>query len=259
LSSIKAVIFDFIGTLTSVGNYDFAVSRMKLYKAIVDAGFRVDHEKFSRAYSEAHEKYRVVRYQEFIEVTNAVWISEALNSLGFKTSPNDSRIKVAVNIFFEDYVNSFKLRRCAKQTLRMFSKDYKLGLISNFTYAPVVYAGLRKSGINQFFDAVLVSEDIGWRKPHVKIFEEALKRLKVRAGETVYVGDSPTEDIEGAKQLGIKTIFIPSQFYTLESLYKSVQKPDMVVHSLCEICKKFQKSFAKLNGKTSTPKYPRTH
>lgn len=240
MPSIKAVIFDFIGTLTSVRNYDLAVSKMKLYKAIVDAGFRVGHEKFSKAYSEAHEKYRIIRYQELIEVTNAVWISEALNSLGFKTSPDDSRIKAAVNTFFEDYVNSFKLRRYAKQTLRMLSKDYKLGLVSNFTYTPVIYAGLRKLGINQFFNAVLVSEAIGWRKPHVKIFEEALKRLNVKAEETVYVGDSPAEDIEGAKQLGMKTIFIPSQFYPLESLYKSMQKPDLVVRSLRELYKKFQ-------------------
>jgi putative hydrolase of the HAD superfamily len=247
LPPIKAVIFDFIGTLTYVKNYDFEASKMKLHRAIVEAGFKVDSKDFLKAYSKAHEKYRVVRYQKLIEVTNAVWIAEALNNLGFKTNLDDSRIKTAVNVFFDDYLDSLRLRRCAKKMLKIFSRDYKLGLISNFTYAPVIYAGLRKMGINQFFNVVLVSQDVGWRKPHVKIFEEALKRLGVKAEETVYVGDSPTEDIKGAKRLGLKTVFVPSQFYPLESLYKSMQKPDMIAHNLCEIYKKFPKYFAKVN------------
>jgi len=62
----------------------------------------------------------------------------------------------------------------------MLYEDYKLGIISNFTYAPVIYAGVRKVGINNFFNIILVSDAVGWRKPHAKIFEEALKRLDVR-------------------------------------------------------------------------------
>lgn len=235
---IRAVIFDFIGTLVNVKGYSLEVSKMKLYEAIVDAGFKVSHKEFLDAYTQAHEKYRVVRYQKLVEVTNAVWISEALNTLGFKTDPEDSRIKTAVNIFFEDYVASLRLRRCAKQTLQRLSENHKLGLISNFTYAPVIYAGIRKVGINHFFDVILVSEAVGWRKPHVKIFEEALKRLGVKAEETLYVGDSPDEDIKGAKQLGMKTVFVVSQFYPFETLFKSGQKPDAIAKNLCEAYKR---------------------
>ncbi|MBS7615741.1 HAD family hydrolase [Candidatus Bathyarchaeota archaeon] len=238
---IKAIIFDFIGTLVNVKGYNLEVSKMKLYKAIVDAGFKISHEAFLDAYTQAHEKYRAIRYQQLVEVTNAIWISEALNILGFKTSPEDSRIKTAVNLFFEDYVGSFRLRKCVKQTLKTFSENYKLGLISNFTYAPVIYAGLRKVGINNFFNAVLVSDAVGWRKPHVKIFEEALKRLGVKAEETLYVGDSPDEDIKGAKTLGMKTVYVVSQFYPLQKLYESKQEPDAIAKNLCEAKNKMQR------------------
>ncbi|MEM3640663.1 MAG: HAD family hydrolase [Candidatus Bathyarchaeia archaeon] len=238
MSPIKAVIFDFIGTLVKVEGYNLEVSKMKLYKAIVDAGFKVSHKNFLDAYTQAHEKYRVVRYQKLVEVTNAVWISEALNNLGFKTSPEDSRIKTAVNIFFEDYVASLKLRRCAKKTLQKLSENHKLGLISNFTYAPVIYAGIRKVGINHFFDVILVSDAVRWRKPHAKIFETALEKLGVKAEETLYVGDSPEEDIKGAKQLGMKTVFVVSQFYPLKTLVESAQKPDAIAKNLCEAYKR---------------------
>jgi putative hydrolase of the HAD superfamily len=240
LSRIRAVLFDFIGTLVSVKGYRLDVSRMKLYRAIVDAGFKVGEKEFLEAYAQAHEKYRIVRYQKLVEVTNAVWIAEALNNLGFQTSPEDWRIKTAVNIFFEDYVNSFRLRRCAKQILSMLSETYKLGLVSNFTYAPVIYAGLRKVGINHFFDVVLVSDAVGWRKPHAKIFNEALRSINVKAEETLFLGDSPDEDIKGAKELGIKTIFVASQFFPLRKLLESGQQPDAVARSLCEAKRKIQ-------------------
>ncbi|MEM2393199.1 MAG: HAD family hydrolase [Candidatus Bathyarchaeia archaeon] len=239
---IQAIIFDFIGTLVNVRGYDLEVSKMKLYKALCEAGFKVGHEKFLEAYTRAHEKYRAIRYQQLVEVTNAIWISEALNSLGFKTVPEDSKIKVAVNLFFEDYLSSLRIRKCAKKLLKKLSaENYKLGLVSNFTYAPLIYGALRKTGINQFFNVVLVSAEIGWRKPHPKIFEEALRRLQVRAEEVLYIGDSPDEDIRGAKQLGMKTIHVSSQFYPPEALLKSSQNPDATARNLCEVGKKLQK------------------
>ncbi len=240
MSRIKAVMFDFIGTLVSVRGNSLETLKKKLYRAIVDVGFEISREEFLEAYSQAHEKYRVIRYQKLVEVTNAIWISEALNSLGFKTSPEDTRIKTAVNIFFEDYLNSFRLRKCAKQTLEALTGNYKLGLISNFTYAPVIYAGLRRVGISRFFDIILVSDAVGWRKPHAKIFKEALKRLGVLAEETVYVGDSPEEDIKGAKQLGMKTIFVASQFFPIEKLLDSGQKPDVIAKNMCEARRKIR-------------------
>lgn len=242
MSPIKAVIFDFIGTLTNLRGYSLEASRMtsrmKLYRAVVNAGFEVDVKSFLEAHIQAHEKYRVIRYQKLVEVTNAVWISEALNNLGYETTPDDPQVKTAVNISFEDYLNSLELRQCSKRILKMTSTDYKLGLVTNFTYAPVIYVGLRKLDINQFFNAILISDEVGWRKPHPKIFNEALKRLRVSAHETVYVGDSPLEDIKGAKATGMKTVFVPSQFYSMKTLNESQQKPDIIVKNLCELCEK---------------------
>jgi len=73
----------------------------------------------------------------------------------------------------------------------------------------------------------------------MKIFEETLKRLGVTAEEAVYVGDSPEEDIKGAKNAGMKTIFVPSQFYSIENLYESKQQPDFIANDICEVHKKF--------------------
>ena len=99
----------------------------------------------------------------------------------------------------------------------------------------MIYDSLRKLGINQFFSAVLVSDDNGWRKPHKNIFHAALRKLQIRAEEAVFIGDSPLEDIKGAQAAGIRTVFVPSQFYTLKNLRESRQKPDIIAEDLCEI------------------------
>lgn len=233
------MITDYIGTLANARDYSIEASRVKLHKILTETGFETSMEEFLAAYTRAHEKYRVVRFRKLRELTNAVWISEALNGLGYETSPEDSRIKVALNIFFQDYVDSLELRPYAKRLISKIAENCKLGLVSNFTYAPVIYASLRELGISQFFNAVVVSEDAGWRKPHKRIFQDALKKLQVTAKEAVFIGDSPLEDIKGAKEAGMKTVFVPSQFYSLKDLHESHQKPDFTAGNLQEIYKNF--------------------
>lgn len=235
------MITDYIGTLANARNYNLEASRAKLHKILTEAGFETRVEAFLAAYNKAHEKYRVIRYKKLREVTNAVWVSETLNNLGYETSPEDPRLKVALNIFFQYYVDSLELRPYAKRLIRKITENCKLGLVSNFTYAPVIYASLRKLGISQFFNAVVVSEDAGWRKPHKRIFQDALRRLQVTAEEAVYIGDSPLEDIEGAKAVGMKTVFVPSQFYSLGDLRGTRQRPDTIAEDLQEIYENFNR------------------
>ena len=245
MAHAKAVLTDYIGTLVNSPNYSIDASRKKLYKALTEAGFEIGLTEFLEAYIEAHEKYRVVRYEQLREVTNAVWVCEALNNLGCSASADDSRIKTALNVFFQDYVDSLELRLYAKKLIKRIKENCKLGLVSNFTYAPVIYASLRKLGLNQFFDAVLVSDENGWRKPHKRIFLEALRKLQVTAEEAVFIGDSPLEDITGAKEIGMKTVFVPSQFYSLKDLQDSRKKPDFVAEDLRQIYRNFS---AIING-----------
>jgi HAD superfamily hydrolase (TIGR01549 family) len=57
-------------------------------------------------------------------------------------------------------------------------------------------------------DAIVDSRSHGWVKPHPTIFQAALNALDVRPEDTVMVGDSIEEDIEGARALGMRAILI---------------------------------------------------
>jgi HAD superfamily hydrolase (TIGR01549 family) len=235
MATITTVLFDFIGTLTELVGYSLEASEDKLYRSLVASGYPVTPQAFFDAYGQAHAKYHAVRYGQMLEVTNAVWIADALNRLGYQVAPEDAAVQTAVNVFFEDYIRALQLRPDARQTLTQLSKTYRLGLVSNYTHAPVIYAGLRKLRIGRFFRVVVVSEEAGWRKPNLKIFEEALRRVGSTAGETLFVGDTPLEDIAGAQRAGMRTAFIPSQFKSLEDLQAVPEQPDYILATLGDL------------------------
>ena len=234
----KAIILDYIGTLVEPHDYSLEASRVKLHAALHEAGLETNINRFMKAYKTAHEKYRKTRYEKLTEVTNAVWVSEALSNAGCKATVNDPRLKTALNVFFQDFIDSLELRAHAKKLIKNASEYFKVGLISNFTYAPVIYASLRKLGIDSFFSAIVVSDSLGWRKPHRIIFDEALRMLKVKPEEAVFIGDSPIEDVGGAKAVGMQTVFVASCFNTLTELEKCGVKPDLIIEDLKEICDK---------------------
>ena len=235
----KAVIFDYIGTLVNCRNYSMDTSRDNLHSALVAEGFDVAKTAFLKAYTVTHEKYRKVRYEQYKEVTNSVWVAEALGNLGFNVMADDYRVQEALNVFFQDFIDALELRAGAKKLIKQAQQQCKVGLISNFTYAPVIYKSLRHLHLNDFFHAVVVSEENGWRKPSKRIFQDALNKLQIQAHEAVFIGDSPIEDIKGAKDAGLKTIFVCSQFSTLKDLSESKQQPDFKAKSLRPIIENF--------------------
>ena len=145
---------------------------------------------------------------------------------------------MGLNVFFQDFINTLLLQPYANKLLTTASSNVKLGLITNFTYAPAIYASLRQLGINRYFNTIVISDSIGWRKPHIRIFEEALKRLQLTASRAVFVGDSPSEDIKGAKAAGMKTVLVSSQFYSAADLIKCGARPDLSVATLKEVDQK---------------------
>jgi HAD superfamily hydrolase (TIGR01549 family) len=211
---------------------------MKLYSALVNEGFKLDTDTFLVAYSKAHEKYRAIRYGEMREVTNAVWVAEALNELGYKVSPKDATVKAALNVFYKDFAAALKLRSGAMKLFKQTTTEThcKIGLLSNFTYAPIIHFSLRRLDINKYFNAIVISEETGWRKPSRYIFKGILKRLQVtNVDEVIYVGDSPLEDIKGAKTVGFKTVFVRSQFFSLKNLQDSNISADFTAKNLQEV------------------------
>jgi HAD superfamily hydrolase (TIGR01509 family) len=66
------------------------------------------------------------------------------------------------------------------------------------------------SPITSFFQAVVISEEVGVAKPDPQIFAPALKKIGVKAGEVLYVGDSVTSDMAAARNAGMDFCWLNS-------------------------------------------------
>lgn len=85
---------------------------------------------------------------------------------------------------------------------------YKLGLISNFDHSPTVHKILSMHGIGDLFAAIVISADLGIRKPMAEIFQKALDLMRSSPGEALFVGDTYGADIVGAKKAGMDAAWI---------------------------------------------------
>ncbi|WP_282608419.1 HAD family hydrolase [Pelagibius sp. Alg239-R121] len=85
----------------------------------------------------------------------------------------------------------------------------KIGIVTN-GQTHIQLRSLLALNLDRMADEYVISEAVGLRKPDPKIFHLAAERLSVRVEDCVFIGDSPTADIVGAKQVGMKTIWFPN-------------------------------------------------
>jgi HAD superfamily hydrolase (TIGR01509 family) len=113
----------------------------------------------------------------------------------------------------------------------------QLAVCSNFSHSQTALAVLEAAGLRWHFDAVLVSDAVGYRKPRPEIFRATLGALGTAPEETLHVGDSLSADVAGAAALGMRTAWITRRVPRAEEeLAKHAgPRPDHVVADLAEI------------------------
>jgi HAD superfamily hydrolase (TIGR01662 family) len=207
---IKAVLFDMFDTLMLiVKNHAFyGYSLKKTHKFLVENGVKVSFTDFKDAYIKARDALYVEADANLEEPHFNVRISNALGSLGFSVDAKSGIVAGATNAFCEGFMEFVRIDEHTVEVLRKLQGKYKLGIVSNFAIPECVVKLLETHGLDKFFDVVVVSGAVNKRKPSPEIFQQALKKLSVDAAETVFVGDTVDADIKGAKDMGMKTIFI---------------------------------------------------
>lgn len=68
-------------------------------------------------------------------------------------------------------------------------------------------ADFMRLGLDRYFSFGLTAADVGAMKPHRAMFDAALERTGVAADDAVHIGDQPIDDIQGAKDIGMHTIW----------------------------------------------------
>lgn len=87
-------------------------------------------------------------------------------------------------------------------------RGFRLGCVTNRGYSgPRFHEELRDLGLDELFEETVISCDVGYMKPHPKIYEHTLEAMRLQPEETAMVGDSLRADVAGSKALGIVGIW----------------------------------------------------
>ncbi len=111
----------------------------------------------------------------------------------------------------EKYLDSLSihvpLMDSTNEVLTKLKENYLLVMMTN-GIKRVQEAKIKKSGLNKYFDYVIISDDAGYNKPDIKIYEYMEKLIgKHNKDKMLMIGDSVGSDIEGGINYGIKTCF----------------------------------------------------
>lgn len=222
---IKGVIFDLYGTLFEYGDLDKGMEAWlkQFHSCLGTRGLSITLESFIDYYN------RNIAGLEF-------------NALGGQLTLFEQRIQ-RVCADFGLAVNKVDIKQTGLDLLKVWDglvsldpdcitvleklkqKQKIMGLISNFDHPPHIYALLEKSGLNQYLSTVVISGELGIKKPDTRIFDAALEETGLQPRETIFVGDSE-EDMVGANLSGMISVLIDrnqlgkryGQYHTIKSL-----------------------------------------
>jgi HAD superfamily hydrolase (TIGR01662 family) len=232
-SRFRHILFDLGGTLMHA-RQDWAPvfleGDMALTKKLAKHNIQLDPVTFR---SRIHEYY-AQRDKDFHETTYHFVLRELLTELGY-ADVDESILRSALDALYAITQANWHIEDDTLDTIRLLkSNHYHLGILSNAGDDKDVQELVEGFGIRSYFDFVLTSAACFYRKPHPRAFEIALAHWNIAAEESVMVGDSLQADIYGARQLGMKTIWI-----TRRAQFKNDDmqrfKPDFSLRKLAEL------------------------
>ncbi len=110
--------------------------------------------------------------------------------------------------------------------LEKLAGDFMLVAVTNGN------ANLERIGIRHLFEDVVAAAEAGFAKPARQIFEQAITRSGYSNEEILHVGDHPETDIDGARQVGMRTAWINRNG---EEWPEDLPEPDAVVATIPEL------------------------
>ncbi|MFQ6003293.1 MAG: HAD family hydrolase [Candidatus Zixiibacteriota bacterium] len=219
---LKAILFDMGSTLIEFENYTWEVlgrlSAEKGYEFLkgknlslpnFEAFSKVLFDEFVRAKSEIEENLKEMKFEKVI--------FDFFRKLNLSTS--DGVYGSFLEVYYKPVTDQLTLLDGAGEVLKYFKgKNLRIGLISNTIFPERFHLReLKRFGLFPYLDAHFFSSEVGVRKPHPKIFQLALQKLKVDPGEGVFIGDRLKEDVGGAQNVGMKGVlkYHPGRDYNL--------------------------------------------
>jgi len=104
----------------------------------------------------------------------------------------------------------------AIELLNYLRNKYELHIITN-GFSEVQHIKMQSSGLSPFFKEIIISEKVGFQKPHINVFRFAEKAAESKPENSIMIGDHYDADIVGALNAGWKAIFFEPKEVAFEN------------------------------------------
>lgn len=230
--SIRAVVFDYGNTLVEFSSTQVDRCAVALGTALVDLFGPFDSARFQATL----EANRLDPYRNGFNESGLDVITRALVRTLYRVEPNEEQVRRLVRTRREAFIAAIDTEACVHGVLAELAARYRLGLLSNYPCGESIRGSLDRTGLAAHLDAVVVSADVGFVKPHARTFETILRKLNVPADEVVFVGDNWFADVQGAKRAGMVSVLI-RRWVPVEHFDRQAGdwEPDWVIDHLSEL------------------------
>jgi HAD superfamily hydrolase (TIGR01549 family) len=197
---LEAVLFDVDFTIARPGPELGPEGYQRLGERF---GLELDPSRYKQARERAVEGIR--RHPE-LEHDEEIWVAFTERIIRGMGGEADSAYDCAVAMTNAwEHAEHFELYEDALPVLEALREQgLKLGLVSNTGRNLDEFVAHHRLDV----DAAIGSGKFGRTKPHPTIFRAVLERLAVEPADAAMVGDSPEDDVEGARAAGIEAAFL---------------------------------------------------
>jgi len=110
----------------------------------------------------------------------------------------------------ENFPTCFSIDQNTIHFLNHIKSHFKIGIITNGS-THRQKAKIINTNLNNYFDTIIISEEVGLSKPDKRIFELALNKLNVQPEDVLFIGDDLEKDIAGPQNANIKGVWFNPQ------------------------------------------------
>lgn len=182
-------------------------------------------------------EYRIINKQIWIDYECGKISSEDLRIERFRRLFGNYIEEVNLELFSKEYLSMLGkgsyLIDGAEELCRYISKKYKVAILTN-GIKDVQLSRINNSPLNKYIHYIITSEETGYKKPEVGIFNYAFDAVgHADKDTTIIIGDSLSSDIQGGKNYGISTCW----YNSIGEENKTGLKPDYEIKDLNELFK----------------------
>ncbi|RKX89062.1 MAG: hypothetical protein DRP70_04905 [Spirochaetes bacterium] len=240
--SLKAVFFDFGGTIDHYPEIreDGLIAAGKIMSLLNDIGINVaDKYSASDFFDQLLRRlavYKTWKKETLIELpTQRVWKEYILFD-----EPDKDNLDAETAEELTFLVETGRYTRYVRPEMKVVMEELvktklKFGIISNVVSLTQVPRNLVDYGLESYFSKIILSSGFGKVKPDPGIFHHASDAYGYKPEECIYVGNSPSKDIYGAKNAGFMAAIQIEYVDDSDDTTDTGVDPDFYIRSMKEL------------------------